>query len=61
MRVQALVAFNAFGYSASAGEELTIEDKGQRLDLEKLGWIQPLGYEVSDDSEVKKATKKAKE
>ena len=47
----------------SAGEEFTIEDSGKRLDLEKLGWILPLEFEVSEDQEpkkTKKVTKKAK-
>jgi hypothetical protein len=71
MRVKALVAFNAFEFNVSAGQELIIEDKGKRLDLERLGWIEPLEYEVSEVSEdmnvketkkvTKKVTKKAKE
>ena len=47
----------------SAGEEFTVDHDGVRLDLEKLGWILPLEYEVSEDTEskkVKKVTKKAK-
>ena len=63
LKVKALVAFSAFGMVKSAGEEFTIEDSGKRLDLEKLGWILPLEYEVSEDQEpkkTKKVTKKAK-
>lgn len=48
MRVKALISFNAYGYIASAGEEFTIEDKGQRLDLEWLGWILPLENKVTE-------------
>ena len=66
LKVKALVAFSAFGMVKSAGEEFTIEDSGKRLDLEKLGWILPLEFEVSEDQkskepkEPKKVTKKAK-
>jgi len=66
LKVKALVAFNAYGLTASAGQELTIVDKGIRLDLERLAWIEPLEYEVSEVSEdlkvkeTKKITKKAK-
>jgi hypothetical protein len=51
MRVKALVAFNGFGYMVSAGQEFEIQDKGKRLDLERLGWIEPLEYEISEISE----------
>jgi hypothetical protein len=58
-KVRALVALSAYGYVKSAGEEFEIPDKGQRLDLEKLGWIEPLEQKVS--AETKKAAKRAKE
>jgi hypothetical protein len=61
-KVKANISFNAFGIHARTGEELTIKDKGQRLDLEKLGWIEPIGNEVGEVSEDMKITevKKAK-
>jgi hypothetical protein len=55
-RVKALVGLHAFGYVKSAGEEFEIKNKGQRLDLEKLGWIEPLEYEVGAVSEDMKVT-----
>jgi hypothetical protein len=65
-KCKALISFSAYGIHARTGEEFNIEDKGKRLDLEKLGWIEPLEYEVSEVSEdlevkeTKKVTKKAK-
>jgi hypothetical protein len=41
-KVKAVISFSAFGFMAETGEEFYIEDKGIRLDLEKLGWIEPL-------------------
>ena len=59
LKVKALVAFSAFGIVKSAGEEFTIEDSGKRLDLERLGWIEPLEFEVSSEvQETKKTTRK---
>ena len=63
MLVKCVVSFNAYGYVKSAGETFQIDHDGVRLDLEKLGWILPLEYEVSEDQEpkkTKKVTKKAK-
>jgi hypothetical protein len=48
MICKALIGFSAYGIIASAGEEIEIEDKGKRLDLEYLGWVEPLKYEVSE-------------
>lgn len=42
MRYKALVGFNAYNITASSGDELIIEDKGIALDLEKLGWVEPM-------------------
>jgi hypothetical protein len=59
-KVKALISFSAYGIHARTGQELTIEDKGKRLDLEKLGWIERLEYEtseVSEDLEVKEVKK----
>lgn len=42
MKVKALISFAAYGIVAEVGQVLEIEDKGKRLDLEKLGWIEPL-------------------
>jgi hypothetical protein len=50
-KVKALISFSAYGIHARTGQELTIEDKGKMLDLEKLGWIQREEYEVSEVSE----------
>lgn len=46
---------------AETGQEFEIGDKEKRLDLEKLGWIEPLEYEVTEDFGAKRATKRAKE
>lgn len=59
-KVKALISFNAYGIHARIGQELTIEDKGKRLDLEKLGWVEPLEYEtseVSEDLQIKEVKK----
>lgn len=36
------MSFHANNVMASTGDVLTIEDKGQALDLEKLGWVVPI-------------------
>jgi hypothetical protein len=43
MKVRALMNFNAleFGITAVMDEVFEIEDRLVRLDLERLGWIQP--------------------
>jgi hypothetical protein len=41
-RVRALISFSAFNYIKSAGEEFIIEDKGERLDMELLGFVEPI-------------------
>lgn len=42
MKVRALIPFNAYGYIKQAGEVFDIEDRGQKLDLEKIGFIEPI-------------------
>lgn len=50
MKVIALIPFNGYGYIKDRGEVFEIEDSGVRLDLEKIGFIQPY-------NEPKKKTK----
>jgi hypothetical protein len=42
MKVRALIGFNAFGITASMDEVFEIDERLIRLDLEKLGWIEPM-------------------
>lgn len=57
MRVKALLPFNAFGYLKREGEEFEIEDKGIKLDLEKLGWIVPIEDQPKSGKKAKIADK----
>jgi hypothetical protein len=68
MKVRVLVPFNAFGYLKNRDEEFEMENKGEYLDLVKLGWVEPVSpekFEVSRDMSVSETktvekTKRAK-
>jgi hypothetical protein len=55
MKVRVLVPFNAFGYLQNRDEEFEMDNKGEYLDLVKLGWVtpsEPEKFEVSRDMSV---------
>ena len=42
MKVKALIGFDAFGITASMDEVFEIEDRLIRMDLERVGFIEPI-------------------